>query len=242
MRDAQCATDEGIAHCASRMRAERAMSLLSTLRTVHLALLLAPFLATTAAADRAVDLIEQLQARVAHCQDYQYDVTIYERKGEQQEERRCRFFVMGTRLVRVRVLKGRDKGSEAVRDAQGQVRARKGGLLKSFVRTLGPDDPRVCSLRGTPFWEAACPSFLKALRARVTQPGTECELAPDTEQPGLILMTLHRPGGIRERYWIDAEEKHLIKGEVFEGDLLVHRSTISDIRENVGLSDTFFSF
>jgi outer membrane lipoprotein-sorting protein len=218
------------------------MIALSMLRTVHLALVLAPFLATSAAADRAVDLIEQLQARAAHRQDYQYDVTLYERKGEQQEERRCRFFVKGTRLVRIRVLEGRGKGSEAVRDAQGRVRARKGGLLKAFVRTLRPDDPRVCSLRGTPFWEAACPNFLKALQARVTQPGTECEVGPDPEQPGLILMTLHRPGGIRERYWIDAQEMHLVKGEVFEGELLVHRSTISDIRENVGLSDSFFSF
>jgi outer membrane lipoprotein-sorting protein len=218
------------------------MSVISTLQTVHLALLLAPIFAPTAATDRAVELIEKLQARAAHCQDYQYIVTCYERKGDQQEERRCRFFVKGNRLVRVRVLQGRGNGSEAVLDGQGQVRARKGGLLKAFARTLRADDPRVCSLRGTPFWDAACPNFLKALRARVTQPGTECELGPDPEPPGLILMTLNRPGGVRERYWIDAQEMHLIKGEVFEGDLLVHRSTISDIRENVGLSDSFFSF
>jgi len=57
-----------------------------------------------------------------------------------------------------------------------------------------------------------------------------------------LVIDLHRPGGIRERYWIDAPGTHVLKGEEFEGDLLVHRFTISAIRENVGLSDSFFSF
>jgi hypothetical protein len=107
------------------------MTALSPLQTVHLALVLARLLAPTASPERRVDLIEALQEHVARCQDYQYDLTLYERKGNQQEERRCRFFVKGNRLVRIRVLQGRDKGSEAVMDVRGRVRARKRGLLKS---------------------------------------------------------------------------------------------------------------
>jgi outer membrane lipoprotein-sorting protein len=218
------------------------MTTLTLFRTVHLALVLLSFLATAAGGQRAGELIDELQAHLAHCQDYRYDVSSYERKGNQQEERSYRFFVKGAQLVRIRVLQGRGKGSEAVRDAHGRVRARKGGLMRAFVRTLRPDDPRVCSLRGTPFWEAACPNFLKALRTRVTQPGTECELGPDPGQPLFLLLSIHRPGALRERYWIDPQGLHLIKGEEFEGDLLVHRFAISDIREDVGLSDSFFSF
>src|SRR6266571_1267684 len=161
--------------------------MLTQFRTVYLTLLLARLLALAASpGQHAAELIDALQAHLAHCQDYQYDVTSYERKGNQKEERSYRFFVKGTRLVRIRVLQGRGKGSEAVMDARGRVRARKSGLLKPFVRTLRPDDPRVCSLRGTPFWEAACANYLKALRVRVTQPGTECELAPDPDQPALM--------------------------------------------------------
>jgi outer membrane lipoprotein-sorting protein len=215
---------------------------LTLYRTIQLLLALSPILATAGGAQRAVDLIDQLQARLADCQDYRYDVTCYERKGNQQEERSFRFFVKGTRRVRIQVLKGRGKGSEAVMDPQGQVRARKGGLLKAFVKTLRPDDPRVCSLRGTPFWEAACLNFLRALRLRATQQGTECELGLDPDQPALILLVVHRPEAIRERYWIDPQQMHLLRGEVLEGDLLVHRFAISDIRENTGLSDAFFSF
>ena len=35
-----------------------------------------------------------------------------------------------------------------------------------------------------PFWEAACPNYLKALRGRVVQPGTGCELAPTAASCG----------------------------------------------------------
>jgi outer membrane lipoprotein-sorting protein len=134
------------------------MTTLTMFRTVHLTLVLSPFLATAAGGQRAGELIDELQAHLARSQDYQYDVTCYERKGNQQEERSYRFFVKGARLVRIRVLKGRGKGAEAVMDRHGQVRARKSGLLKTFARSLRPDDPRVCSLRGMPLWEAACPT------------------------------------------------------------------------------------
>jgi len=221
---------------------EGTMMILTTFRTVLLALALSPLLASAAGAGQAVELLDELQAHLARCQDFRYEVACFERKGDQQEERRSRFFVKGERLVRVRVLQGRDRGSEAVLDPQSRVRARKGGLLRSLARTLRPDDSRVCSLRGTPFWEAAYPHFLKALRARAAQPGVECDVRPDRNESGLILVTLRRPGKIHERYWIDAQQRHLVKGEVFEDDLLVQRFTISDIQENVGLNDRFFSF
>jgi outer membrane lipoprotein-sorting protein len=223
------------------------MVALSTLRMVQLAFVLAPALlaparGTTASSVRAGELIEALQEHAAHCQDYQYDLASYERKGNQQEEQCCRFFGKGDRLVRVRVLQGRGRGSEAVMDAEGRVRARKGGLLKAFTRTLRPDDPRVSDLCGRPFWEAACPNYLQTLRQRVTQPGSECELGRDPQQPALVVLTLRQPSGIQEQYWIDPQGMHLVRGLELEGGLLVHRFTVSNIRENAGLSDSFFSF
>jgi outer membrane lipoprotein-sorting protein len=71
------------------------MATLTLHRTVQLLLALSLFLATAGGAQRAVDLIDQLQVRLAHRQDYRYDLTCYERKGNQQEERSFRFFVKG---------------------------------------------------------------------------------------------------------------------------------------------------
>ena len=51
------------------------MTTLTLFRTVPLVLVLSPLLATAAGGQRAAELIDELQAHLAHCQDYRYDVT-----------------------------------------------------------------------------------------------------------------------------------------------------------------------
>jgi outer membrane lipoprotein-sorting protein len=216
-----------------------------SLAALVLLLLLAlslPCPATNNSMAEALQWIDRLQERLAHCRDYQCLVTSYERKGCKQEERSYRLFVKDSRLVRVKVTDGRGKGSEAVLEADGRIRGRKGGLLKNFAQTLKPDDDRIRSLRGTPFWNAACHNFLKELRVRLTQPGTQCELEPDTEQVGRLLLVVNRPGSTREKYWIDPQKMHVMKGEVYEEGLLVQEFAIREVKENLGLNDDFFSF
>jgi len=218
------------------------LAIRSALIGLLITLLVAPGHLMAADAGEAERLVERLQARLANCRDYQYRVTCYERRGERQEERSFRLYVKDGRLIRIQVLSGRGRGSEAVLNARGQVRARKGGVLKAFARTLSPDDRRVCSLRGTPFWDAVCHNFLRDLQGRLGRPGAFSQVTSVPDQPGQYLLFLQMPGGIRERYWIDSRAMHLLRGEVCEGDVLVQRFQIDDIRENVGLSDTFFSF
>lgn len=214
----------------------------TTLVALTLTFLLAQGHVVAADADEAERLIGRMQARLAGCRDYQYRVLCFERRGDREEERSYRLFVKEGRMVKIQVIEGRGRGSEAVLNARGQVRGRKGGLLRSFARTLAPDDRRVCSLRGTPFWEAACHNFLRSLQARMGRPGVQSQIGRDPEQSGLQRLTLYLPGGDRERYWIDTRAMHLVRGEVYEGDVLVHRFQIDDVRENVGLTDSFFSF
>src|SRR5438128_10353366 len=179
---------------------------------------------------------------MAQCHDYQCVIHSFERQGPRQEERSYRLFVKDARLVRIEVTEGRGKGSEATVDARGRVRGRRGGLLKAFAETLKPEDRRIRSLRGEPFWEAACHNFLKELRLRIAEPGTHAEVEPDPEQPGRLLLVLSRPDATREKYWIDPQQMQLLRGEIFENGLLVREFSVRDVRENVGLSDDFFSF
>ena len=53
------------------------MIALSTLRTVHLALVVASLLAAPSSADQARELIGRLEEHVARCQDFQYDICSY---------------------------------------------------------------------------------------------------------------------------------------------------------------------
>jgi outer membrane lipoprotein-sorting protein len=211
-------------------------------RVLLILCLLAAGRAVVADAPDALRLIDRLQERLAQCHDYQYVIRSFERDGNRQETRSYRLFVKDCRLVRIKVVEGRGKGSEAVVDAQGRVRGRRGGLLKPFAETLKPEDHRIRSLRGTPFWEAACHNFLKDLRLRVTDPGTHSDVEPDPDEPSRLLLCLKRPPNTCEKYWIDPRQMQLVRGELFEGDVLVQEFSINEIKENVGLSDGFFSF
>src|SRR5438270_760205 len=95
-------------------------------------------------------------------------------------------------LPRTELPVSRPRAAAAV-DARGRVRGRRGGLLKAFAETLKPEDRRIRSLRGVPFWEAACHNFLKDLRLRIAEPGTQSEVEPDPEQPGRLVLILSHP-------------------------------------------------
>lgn len=198
-----------------------------------------------AAASEGMDplrVIERLQERIAACRDYQYEVVSYERLGAREERRSYRLFVKDSRLVRVRVTAGRGKGSEAAIDGKGRIRGRESGLLKSFDRGLKPEDRRLRSLRGQPFWECAAHNFLPSLRQRMTRPGVQCSLEKATDEPGHLVLEVRQPNSNWERYWIETPALRLARGEVGEGGQIVSRFEIRDLRENVGLTDGFFSF
>jgi hypothetical protein len=233
---------DSIADARRNARARRWLPLCLTVFSILFLSLLTVGGAAAAGTPEALQWVDRLQERLSQCHDYQYLVCSFERRGEQKESRSYRLFAKDSRLVRIRVVDGRGKGSEATLDPKGRVRGRKGGLLKPFAQTLKPDDDRLRSLRGTPFWDCACHNFLKELRARMTLPGTHCEIEPDRDQPAQLLLTVERPGAARERYWIDTHQMHIVRGETFEGDLLVQEFSIRELKENVGLNDDFFSF
>jgi len=188
------------------------------------------------------ECVECLLDRIEQCKDYQYRVNCYEREGAREEERTYSLFVKDGRMVRIKILAGRGRGSEAVMDAHGRLWGRKGGLLKPFVQSLSTDDRRVRSLRGTAFWESAAHNYLRALRERIHQPEARATLEGDPARPGGSRLLVSGPGDTREEYWIDPEPLRLRQGEIRVAGQLVVRFSLQDFRENVGLSDAFFSF
>jgi hypothetical protein len=197
---------------------------------------------TDGAALSPMRLMDRLQERIAGCRDYQYDVACYERLGGKEERRSYHLYVKDNRMVRLKVTSGRGKGSEAALDAEGQLRGRKGGILKIFDEPLKPDDHRVRSLRGMPFWDAAAHNYLKALRERMTRPGVNCSVEPATDPPDGLRLVVHLPDGNWEQYWVETPQMRVVRGEVYESGQLIERYVISNIRENVGLTDDFFTF
>jgi hypothetical protein len=186
--------------------------------------------------------MDRLQERIEGCRDYQYDVACYERLNGREERRSYRLYAKDCCMVRVTVTSGRGKGSEATIDASGHIRGRKGGILKVFDVSLKPGDRRVRSLRGMPFWEAAAHNYLKALRERMACPGAHCSVEPADDPPAGLRILVRQADGNWEQYWVETPEMRIVRGEVYEAGQLARRYVISNVRENVGLTNKFFTF
>ncbi len=79
----------------------------------------------------------------------------YQKKGKEEDKRTYFVEFKKPLWIRLKVLKGKDKGSEVMYNPEKNiVRGRKGGLLKGIVLTLKPDDKKVISLRGFRIYHA----------------------------------------------------------------------------------------
>jgi outer membrane lipoprotein-sorting protein len=67
-------------------------------------------------------------------------------------------------------------------------------------------------------------------------------VGPDTEEPRLLLLQVHYSGPAQQKVWIDPQQMRLVRCELYEGGDLIQRFTVSQVKENTGLKDSFFSF
>lgn len=79
----------------------------------------------------------------------------YQKKGEDEDKRTYFVEFKKPLWLRLKVLEGKDRGSEVVYNPDKNiVRGRKGGVLKGVVLTFNPDDKKVTSLRGFKVYHA----------------------------------------------------------------------------------------
>jgi hypothetical protein len=190
---------------------------------------------------------ERLQARFERLADYECVMRTETRAAGKVEAGTFRFWYRKPGLLRLRVLKGRRKGSELVLGADGVLRGRKGGLLKPFSRRLSRSDSSLRSLRGQPAWELDFGSFLRAMRERLALPGSSASLkAGSPQEPLITLEVLYRPPGsstrLRDVWVVDPREWLLVSGDVFDGETRVDHIQFAEIRPDRGLSEDWFRF
>src|SRR5262245_50726656 len=127
----------------------------------------------------AADVAKRLQTRFEQMTDYECVLQTETRAAGKVEAGTFRVWYRRPGLLRLRVLKGRRKGSELVLGPDGVLRGRRGGLLKPFSRRLSRSDPSLRSLRGQPAWELDFGSFLRAMRERMALPGSKSTFRSD---------------------------------------------------------------
>lgn len=190
-------------------------------------------------------VIARAEARHESASDYECVADTESRLGEKHEASRVRVWFKKPRLLRLRVVRGDEKGSEIVVDGDGHIRARKDGLLKAFVARVKPDDPRLRTARGTSVLEIEWGAFFRRFRKHAARPGAETLLSPRTRAnaPYEVVLTYVEEGKrVREVYRIDPQLWTLTDAEILEDGVRVSRATFSETRIDTGLKDDWFRF
>lgn len=115
---------------------------------------------------------------------YVCEYKTFQKKGNESEETAYFVYFKKPLWVRLKVLKGKNKDSEAMYNPEKNiVRGRKGGLLKGVVLTLKPDDGRVVSIRGFKTYDAGISGvYLRFMK--YVEEGYEMEYIGDFEESG----------------------------------------------------------
>ena len=193
----------------------------------------------------ADQVIAKAEARHAGVTDYECVVDTESRLGEKEETTQVRVWFKKPALLRIRVLRGSNKGSEIVVDREGEIRARKGGLLKAFVARVKPDDSRLRTLRGTPVTDVEWGAFYRRFRERSMRPGSDVTVAPRARADALydVVLSYQEEGkGVREVYRIDPQLWSLTAAEILEDGVRVSSATFSETKIDSGLKDDWFRF
>jgi outer membrane lipoprotein-sorting protein len=94
-------------------------------------------------------IIEKCKIKWDAIETYTCTYESYQKKGKEEDKRTYFVEFKKPLWIRLKVLKGKDRGSEVMYNPEKDiVRGRKGGLLRGIVLTLKPDDKKVVSLRG----------------------------------------------------------------------------------------------
>jgi outer membrane lipoprotein-sorting protein len=191
------------------------------------------------------ELISRGELRFQQLTDYECMTDLESRLGSKTDTGICRFWYKQPGMFRVRSVRGQHQGSEVVRNAQGDLYARKGGLLKAFSKRLQPTDSRVSNLRGTPVNELVWGTIYRRLRERMARPGTRVVLAAPS-RPGdpyeIALGYAENGKQIRQICRVDAQQWLPTEVQVVENGVVVERAAFRDVRLNGGLKDKWFRF
>lgn len=193
--------------------------------------------------DTPNEILNKAEERLRSLTDYRCFAEGQASLGEKRDGGSYRVWFRNPCLARIKVVSGRSKGSEIAVDDKGQVRARKGGLLKPFVVKMKPNDRRLLSIRGISICEITWPAFYKRWRQTASLPGAKTTVAPraSREAPYEVVISFERDGKpCREHYRVDPRLWVLTEAEMWENGQRVDQIRFSEVSLNTGVEEDFF--
>ena len=198
------------------------------------------------APERSEEIVEALRRRLETLSTYRCELHSLSILGTRREERTLEYAFQRPKLIRMRVLAGKDRGSTVVyRD--GHVRGHRGGWLKWVVRTYAPSHPEVVTIRGGRIDQSDLFFIGDALQnaARAGQLRFDgMESLNGRPQYRLALLQHVAPledDAAAGRIWIDREQSVVSQYELYDkAGRLIYRQAHEKLELNVPLAEEMF--
>ncbi len=194
------------------------------------------------------DFVDEMVKAADALQDYtfHFEMTAYKKGGEVTEE--GNFYFKKPRLLRLEEVGRYKRGSVAVLQNDGKVRAHLGGALKFIVVTLNPYAGELQSVNNYPMVDSDFLSLAQFLQNWVKQgiqsrvSATPMLLNGSTRKVYMVDMyKASSPDTVLKRVFVDEDTKLPVEWYDFVNGQLWSRSVFKDIKTNAGLTDETFT-
>ena len=194
------------------------------------------------------DFIKALVQTTANLKSYSFKYHMKAFKGSKVIDEQGNFYFKHPRLMRFEETGDFRKGSVAVLNKEGKIRAHMGGPLKFVVLTLSPESSQARSANNYPVIDSDLLSLSKYLegmlkrgfKSRVTTQAMTYSVHP---QPAFVLELYKEKNGTtitEKRIIVDKETNLPVEWQDYSDGKLYSISYWSNIRPNIELSDKLF--
>ena len=188
-------------------------------------------------------IINRLSDNYDKLRNFRCVLTKFEKLGVKSDVRVYKYSFAKPRLIRMDIIKGKNKGSVAVYK-NGKVCARRGGIFKPFVITCELTDKKVTSMRGGTITESDWQSIVEKLKSY--RKDNKLRSMGIQERGGrsaylLAIDGIKEDGITARKLWIDASTFLPLGSETYEAKTLVNCMDYSDIAVNVKMPADLFN-
>ena len=178
--------------------------------------------------------------------DYTCILRVHETKGAQTQDRVYQYSFMKPHYVKTLILDGDGKGAGGVWVGGDQVSGHLGGIFSGIHLKIDLHDPRAISLRGVTIPEGLLPRVIDdygTIPGELTQTDGGKIGRIETDRLELNVADPATNHDITEQILYLSKETHWpIRQVMYSGSQIVLDESVSDLRTNVGLTQSDFPF
>ena len=225
------------------MKASRSLAFWSAVASSATLVLLPSNGVSAANSATAIAAFDQAFAAV---NDYTAVLHVHEAKGTQTQDRVYQYQFMKPHFAKTLILDGDGKGSGGVWAGGDQVSGHQGGFLSGIHLKVSIHDPRAVSLRGVTIPEGL---LQRIVDDYATTPGKLTQVDGGKVNGVLTDRLELKPAdpasnyGVTDQILYLSKETHWpVRQVMYSGSQIVLDETVSDLKTNVGLTQSDFPF